>query len=529
MALRLALGAGRGRLIRLLLTESLILACLGGLGGIAVGYGGIAFLRTFRIPAELPVTIPFRMDGRMLVASLVVSVVSALLCGIVPALRSTRADLVDGLKTADVDMPGRPRLWGRSALVVAQVSMSLMLMTAAFLMARSFQRSVAEGTGFVRDRLLLVRFDPRIVQYDAAQAQQFYTLLTERVRATAGVQSAALMEHPPLGLDDFDRIAFVPDGFQMPRDRENLTSMIDTVDEGYFETIGIPMVYGRGFRTSDRVDAPHVAVVNEHFANHYWPGANAVGRHIRLDGPTGALVEIVGVAQTIKYTSGASGRSIDFVYLPLAQHPVSRMVLLVRSSGDPLQLVDSVKDVVRTLNPNLPMLETRSYEDLYRYAAVEGPRVAIELVGAMGAVGLVLTVTGSALRIGGVHGEPEDARDRHSHRPRRRERRRAAPGDGEGPHARRDRDRRRVRDGLRRRTPDECHGLRRRSDRRRGLSDRRAVDGGGDAAGDLRARATGRPNCADRRAPARVDPPTRPPTRARAAHMCARPSHSRLR
>ena len=392
IAVRLALGAGRFRLIRLLMTESLVLACLGGLGGIAVGYGGITFMSTFVIPTELPVTLPFRMDTRVLLASLAVSVVSALACGLAPALQSTRVDLVNGLKSADVDVPGRKRLWGRNVLVVAQVSMSLMLLTAAFLMARSFQHSVAEGTGFAKDHLLMARFDPRLVQYDAAQTQQFYTLLAERVRIAPGVQSAALTQNPPLGLNDFDRIAFVPDGFEMPRDRENFTSTMDTIDEGFFETMGIAMVRGRAFLASDTGDAPRVAVVNEQFARHYWPGADAVGQHIRLNSRTGTPVEIIGVAQTIKYQTGE--RPIDFVYVPLAQHPVTRMVLLLRSSGDPLQLVTSVKDVVRTLNPNLPMLETRSYEDLYRYAAVEGPRVAIELVGTMGAVGLLLAIAG---------------------------------------------------------------------------------------------------------------------------------------
>jgi predicted permease len=238
----------------------------------------------------------------------------------------------------------------------------------------------------------MARFDPRLVQYNTAQTQQFYKLLAERVRVAPGVQSAALTQNPPLGLNDFDRLAFVPDGFQMPRDRENYTSTMDTVDEGYFETLGIPMVRGRSFLASDTADTPRVAVVNEQFAKHYWPGVDAVGKHIRLNGATGAPVEIIGVAQTIKYRTGE--RPIDFVYVPLAQHPVARMVLLLRSSGDPLQLVTSVKDVVRTLNPNLPMLETRSYEDLYRYAAVEGPRVAIELVGTMGVVGLLLAITG---------------------------------------------------------------------------------------------------------------------------------------
>jgi hypothetical protein len=138
-------------------------------------------------------------------------------------------------------------------------------------------------------------------------------------------------------------------------------------------------VRGRGFLSSDTGDAPRVAVVNEQFAKHYWPGADAVGKHIRLDNGASAPVEIVGVAQTIKYQDTGE-RPTDFVYLPLAQHPKARMILLLRSSGDPLQLVTSVQDIVRALDPNMPVLETRSYEDLYRYYAVEGPRAAIEMV-----------------------------------------------------------------------------------------------------------------------------------------------------
>ncbi len=391
IAIRLAMGAGRFRLIRLLLTESLVLACLGGLGGIAVGYVGIKLMTTFSIPTELPVKIPFRMDTHVLLASLALSVLSAIFCGLAPALQSTRADLVNGLKSADLDVPGRKRLWGRNALVVAQVSMSLMLLAAAFLMFRGFQRTLP--TGFSKDHLLMVRFDPRLVQYDAAQTQQFYELLAERVRETPGVESAAFTQNPPLGLGDFGQVAFVPDGFQMPRDREHFRSAMDTVDEGYFETMGVPILRGRGFLASDTADAPLVAVVNDQFAKHYWPGADALGKRIRLDSRTGTPVEIVGIAQTIEYGEGFD-RHTDFVYMPLTQHPVARMVLLLRSSGDPLQMVKPLKDVVRRLDPNMPMLETRTYEDLYRYAAVDGPAVAVRLVGSLGAVGLLLAIAG---------------------------------------------------------------------------------------------------------------------------------------
>jgi predicted permease len=393
IAVRLAIGAGRFRLIRLLLTESLVLACLGGLGGIAVGYLGIRLLDTFQIPSELPIKVPFRMDLRVLAASIALSVLSALFCGLAPALQATRTDLINGLKAGDVDTPGRKRLWGRNALVVAQIAMSLMLLAASFLMFRGFQQSLAEGVGFAKDHLLMVRFDPRLIQYSEGQTRQFYTRLADRVREAPGVRSAAFTQNPPLGLDGFETLAFVPDGFQMPRDRENLTTAMDTVDEGFFETMGVPILRGRGFRSTDDQNAPRVAVVNEHLAKHYWPNTDAVGKRFRLENGTGAPVEIVGVAQTIKYRD-TFDQQIDFAYLPLTQHAVPRLVLLLKSTGDPLELLTSVKEAVRTLDPNMPLLETRTYEDLYRYATVDGPNVAVSLVGTLGAVGLLLAVAG---------------------------------------------------------------------------------------------------------------------------------------
>src|SRR5580693_3896885 len=395
IAVRLALGAGRFRLIRLLLTESLILATFGGLAGIAIGYGVVEWFHskeTIVFATELPVAIPFHMDKRVLLACVALSVLSALLCGLAPALQSTRVDLVNALKSADVDIPGRKRLWGRNMLVVAQVAMSLMLLTASFLMARGFQHDLMEGHSFTKDHLLMTSFDPRLIQYNAGQTQQFYKLLAERMRETPGVQSEALTQNVPLGNDDFDSVAFVPEDFQMPPDRANFNATMDTIDEGYFETMGIPILRGRAFLPSDTAEAPRVAVVNEHFAKHYWPGGDAVGKHIRLDSSSGAPVEIVGVSQTIKNQNMES--PTDFVYMPLAQHPVARMVLMLHTSGDPLQLVQPVKDVVHSLDSNLPMLQTRAYQDFYLNQAVRGPRIAIDLVGSMGLVGLLLAVAG---------------------------------------------------------------------------------------------------------------------------------------
>ena len=300
---------------------------------------------------------------------------------------------MDGLKSADGDEAGRRRLWGRNALVVAQVAMSLMLLVASFLMARGFHNSLAEGTGFSREHLLMVRFDPRLVQYTAVQTRQFYEHLSGRVRDLPGVLGATYTENPPLTLEDTAPLAFVPEGFAMPRERESFRSMTDTVDEEFFETMGVPILRGRAFQRTDTSDSPQVAIVNEHFAKHYWPGSDAIGKRIRLENAPGASVEIVGVAQAIRYRAGPY-RARDFVYLPLAQHPVARLVLLVKSSGDPLDLVRPVTEAVRSLDANMPMSETRTYEDLYRYSFVEGPGIAIHLVGTLGAVGLALTIAG---------------------------------------------------------------------------------------------------------------------------------------
>jgi predicted permease len=396
IAVRLAIGAGRSRLIRLLLTESLILALLGGAGGIAIGYGICAWFESIKsivIMSDLPMLIPFQMNTRVLTASILISVISALICGLVPALQSSKTNLVEGLKAADVDMPGRKRLWGRSALVVAQVAMSLMLLTASFLMVRGFQNTLLDGMDFAKDHLLMTTLDPRLVQYDSVQTKNFFKVLKDRLRETPGVEIATLTQNVPMGRDDFDALAFVPDGFQMPKDRENFTSVMDVVDEDFFATMQIPIVRGRAFGGSDTAESPRVAIVNEYFAHHYWPGQDVVGKRFRLDRSDGVPVEIVGIARTIKVRD-TFDKNADFVYLPMMQHPTARMALLVRSNGDPLQLVPAVKEVVRKMDPNMPLLHTMTFEDVYLNRAIRGPAVAMKLVGAMGIVGLVLTVAG---------------------------------------------------------------------------------------------------------------------------------------
>ena len=296
--------------------------------------------------------------------------------------------------------------------------MSLMLLAASFLMFRGFQHSLRDGTrvreGSPADGA--VRSAPACSttrRRRSASTSSWPSACAKR----PGVESAALTQNPPLGLDDFGRVAFVPEGFQMPRDRESFTSPMDTVDEGFFETMGIPILRGRGFRASDTADAPRVAVVNEHFAKHYWPDADAVGKRIRLDSATGAPVEIVGVAQTIKYRDSFD-RPMDFVYLPLAQHPVARMVLLLRSSGDPLQTGQAGEGRRPDARPEHA---DAGDEDL------RGP-LPLRRRGRAGRRGRARRHPGRGrppardrrpVRAGRVQREPPDARDRHPHGDRR--------------------------------------------------------------------------------------------------------------
>jgi predicted permease len=392
IAVRLALGSGRARLVRMLLTESLILAAAGGAGGVAVGYAAMSVMSKVNVPTELPFTVPFRVDGRILFASIIVSLVCAIACGLAPALQTTKTDLVNGLKSADIDPPGRRRLWGRNMLVIAQVSMSLMLLTTSVLMYRSFARTLAMGMGFEKDRLLLARFDPRLIQYDPAGTREFYKRLIDGARAMPGVESAALAENPPLSLERFDAVSFVPDGVDMPKDRENYRSTLDSVDESFFKTMGIAILGGRGFQAADSADAPRVAIVNEPFARHYWPDGSAVGRRIRLNDRNGVPVEIVGIAEAARYRE-TTGPVSEMVYMPVSQHPTPRLMLLLRSAGDPLALASPLKDMVRALDANMPILQLRTFEDLYRYRA-DAPAVAVDLLSVMGTAGFVLAIAG---------------------------------------------------------------------------------------------------------------------------------------
>ena len=393
MALRLAIGAGRPRLIRQLLTESLLLAIAGGLLGLAVGYAGVDFLSRLQPPTDSPIQMSIQLDQRALLFSLTVSLLSVIFFGLAPALQTTRTDVIGALRTAGAETPHRRRLLGRNALVVAQVALSLVLLMVSTFIYRGFREILGAGPGFRTDHLLMMTFDPSLVRYNEAQTQQFFRQLVERARSVTGVKSATLTSAAPMDPLNLDSIAVLPEGYQIPKDQQNTTLFGSTVDENFFSTMDMHITRGRGFRATDTAGAPPVAVVNEQLVKRYWPGRDPIGKRFHLDSADGPWVEIVGVVKTTKYLWIAEA-PVEFLYLPLAQHPRSRMTLLAQSSGDAASLAEPLRQVVRELDANQPVYEVRTFDDFYRYKAVGQPNVIIRTVGAMGLMGLVLAMVG---------------------------------------------------------------------------------------------------------------------------------------
>lgn len=392
IAVRLAIGAGRFRLIRFLLTESLLIALIGGAVGIVFGYGGVAFFGRIQIPTDLPISLSVKLDRRVLLFSLAISILSAILCGLAPALQTTRTSLLTALKTADIEIPGQRRLWGRNTLVICQIAASLVLLTVSLQLVRGFQDLWRGGPGFRTDHLLTMAFDPQLVRSTEAHTRRFYEDLIRRVRVLPGVRSAALSGSLPMGPVP-DGVSVVPEGYQMPKGEESIPVAMDVAGDGYFSTFGVQLARGRGFRDTDTATSMKVAVVNEQFANHYWPKSDALGKRFRIDKPDGPSFEIVGISKTAKYYWMGEPPT-EFVYLPFTQHPRSGMTLLVQTDGPSTTLIAPVRELVRNIDAGQPVFDVRPIEQYYRQRAVFAPVMIIQAVSAMGLIGLILATAG---------------------------------------------------------------------------------------------------------------------------------------
>ncbi len=392
MAVRLAIGAARGALIRQLLLENLLLALGGGLAGVAVAYAGTSFFNSIPIPVDVPLAFHVSVDGRMLLFTIGASLISTFLFGLTPALQTTRLDLVSSLKAADADSAGKRRLWGRNSIVVCQVALSLVLLIVSAVLLEGFRGELLAGPGFRIDRLYMTSFDTTPVHYTEDQTRRFYKDLLEKARRAPGVRSAAFISGIPLL--GGGGITMVPEGYTLPANQESISVPNFYVSDGYFVSGGIPILQGRGFLESDRQDTPLVAVVNEQFAHHYWPGQNALGKRFHMKSATGPLVQIVGIAKMAKYFWIAEPPQ-DFIYLPYTQEKNAAMTLMAESvAPDAATLAPVVRDVVRGIDPDMPVSNARTMRDYYTQRAVKTPNIIAQSVAGLGTMGLILSMVG---------------------------------------------------------------------------------------------------------------------------------------
>ena len=393
MALRLAIGAGRGRLVRQLITESVLLALAGGIAGLGVGYAGMMLFRQIEIPSDLPIVLSFQMDRRALIFSLIVSVASAVLFGLVPAIQATRTDLTAVMKAGDSVAPGRRRRWGRPLLVGGQVAVSVILLVVALFMYRGFRSELAKGPGYRTDHLLMMTFDPGLVRYSRAQSAQFFEQVAERARAVPGVKTVAMATSVPMN-NDVGAATVVPEGYQFPVGKDSATVLSADIDEHYFDALALTILEGRNFSREDGPDAPRVAIVNQQFAQHYWPGQDPIGKRVQLlRGTDKPWVQVVGLAKMSKYVFIAEPPT-EFVFFPYRQRQRLQMVMIAESSGDAAALSAPLREVVRGLDPNLPIYNVRTMEALYRMRTTSIFRVLITTIVALGAMGLALALVG---------------------------------------------------------------------------------------------------------------------------------------
>ena len=391
IAVRLAIGAGRGRLVRQLLTESLAIAALGGVLGLLVAMAGVELFTRIKISVDMPILLDVRLDPRVLLFTILVSVVSALLFGLAPALQSSHPDLVPALKSGKGDDGKRRRLLGRNTLVMAQVAGALLLLVCATQAYRGASMVMSAPAGFRTHHLLMASFNPTLAKYTPDQAKGFYKLLLERARNLPGVKSAALAQAAPL-MPGGGASRLVPEGVKLPPGTKAVGLMSNTVSEGYFDTLHVPIVKGRAFEVSDRAESRPVAIVNEMFARKYYPNQNPIGKRLRLKGANGEVLEIVGVARQSKYEDLVEP-PIEYLYRPLSQNPQQAMTIMVATAGPSSGAAGPLRDIVRTLDAGQPMYGVRTMEEVFDERANE-LGIFTEAIGAMGLLGLTLAMVG---------------------------------------------------------------------------------------------------------------------------------------
>jgi len=393
MAVRLAVGASRYRLIRQLLTESLLLWLLGGLLGLFLAVWLTGVLAAYSPPAgdSAPPLLDAGLDWRVLAFTATLSLLTGLLFGLVPAWRSSKPNLTVGLKEESV-AAGSGRISGRGALVSAQIALSLVVLVCAGLCVRSLLALQRIDAGFETAKVLVMGLDLSLNGYKEEQGRRFYANLLERISALPGVEAASLARRVPLTRSGMHMSVGIEG--HTPADDKPINFDMNIVGPRYCATMKLPLVAGREFTANDNAAAPPVVMINEAAARTYWPNQNPLGKHLIIGAPgrKPQPVEIIGVTGPSRYRSLTEAFRPGML-LPAAQNYVSDLSLHLRSAGDPTLLIESARRELRALDPQLPATRIRTLEE-QRRNSLYSERVTALLLSAFGGLALLLAALG---------------------------------------------------------------------------------------------------------------------------------------
>jgi predicted permease len=389
IALRLALGGSRGRLVRQMLTESFVLASLGAALGLVIAFWTARSLAAFLPPYASRASFDTRPDTVVFAFTLGLTVITTLLFGLAPTMHASKQDLVTAMKDNTATVGRGPRKVSlRNALVITQLALSMVALISAGLFVRSLREAYKADPGFDPHGVLLASFDPFLSGYDESRGREFYRRLVERVRTVPGIVSATLARRLPLTDGGIAFAAVTIDGYAPAKD-EDMRLNYETVGPQYFQTMRIPFVHGRDFDERDQEGARGVVIINERMAERYWPGGDALGRRLKL---TKDWLEIVGIAKDVKNRS-LSEAPQPFLYLPLLQDYRSNMILVARTSVEPEKMFQPVRVEVAALDPVIPMFGVKTLEE-HVGISLFLPRMAATLLSIFGLLALSLAAVG---------------------------------------------------------------------------------------------------------------------------------------
>jgi predicted permease len=400
MAIRAALGAGRGRLVRQMLTESLLLALLGGIGGVLLGEwatsaSGSMLHSVTSTTSNVAFRLDYSFDWRVFAYTLGAVVLSGIFLGVWPAFRAGRVDVNTVLHEGGrSDSAGVGRHGVRGVLLVAQVAGSLMLLIVAGLFVHSLERAEHMYLGFDPDRVLSVMLDVHQIGYDESRAKGFCRDLKRRVRAMPGVQSASLAFTVPLGMPSPASPIYI-EGHPLAPGQVAPEVSFNSIDPAYFETMRLPLLEGRTFRDFDNETARPVAIVSQTMAKKFWPNQDPIGKRFSMKSATGPFIEVVGLARDGQSMWHFSPEPQPYFYLPLAQNFTSFLSLQVRTTVPPESLILGVQGQIRDLAPDLPIFDARTMQQgIHGLGGLFIFRLAAALAGVMGILGLTLATVG---------------------------------------------------------------------------------------------------------------------------------------